>query len=596
MLNINDAQQNIAVNQVNIPYGSGVGPIVINQSGDVSPIVQADFTALTAYTTPSWLSFSRTGNAMVTDSTGKLTYAPNNLVLRSQEFDNSAWFKVAGGTASAPVVTANAATAPDGTVTAESIVFALNGGTTISDSSTISQVVSSPGTFIHSVWLRSDTPCTLMLRNPANNGVVSNINVTTSWTRFSTIGTAPTSTNMLFGLRGASSTSDATTVFAWGAQIEQVTYQTTPSTYVATTSAAYYGPRYDFDASTTPATPRGLLIEESRANLLTYSEQFDNAAWSKLNATITANSTTAPDGTSSADTFVLDAGTNEKVVYETATQAAPVALSVYLKAGSGVRYVQLDVSSVTGSYANFDIISGTVGTVGATATATITSVGNGWYRCSIAMTAGGNVRYIRAVPASNSGRGAYFVAVGGENFYLWGAQLEAGSFATSYIPTTSASVTRAADVAQLTGSALTTLQGTNASAIVETGIVANAWPAYTLSGQSNNNIYFRAASGTTLRSTFNSVNLDVTIGSSGNFYTGAVRAAIGFSAAGRSLVANNGTVGTDANAQTAPTGVNLGQLPGGSYTINGVVRSAAIYNQRLPDAILKKKSAVGAPY
>jgi hypothetical protein len=92
------------------------------------------------------------------------------------------------------------------------------------------------------------------------------------------------------------------TLFIWGAQLEPVTYQTVPGPYVATTSAAYYGPRFDYNPVT--LAPLGLLIEEARTNLALYSAQFDDAWWAKIGATITANTTTAPDGTAGADKLV----------------------------------------------------------------------------------------------------------------------------------------------------------------------------------------------------------------------------------------------------------------------------------------------------
>jgi hypothetical protein len=201
-------------------------------------------------------------NRLYFDETGAKTFKPNNLVLRSQEFDHASWIKTPAGTGSAASVTPNAATAPDGTVTADRIVFALNGGNTSGDISTVAQTAFVSGATIHSVWLRADTPCTLMLRNPANNGTASTINVTSAWTRFSIVGSQTLNqTNMTFGLRGGLGASDSATIFAWGAQVELVTYQTAPRDYRATTSSVYWP-----DAS---YVLNGLLIEsEARTNSL----------------------------------------------------------------------------------------------------------------------------------------------------------------------------------------------------------------------------------------------------------------------------------------------------------------------------------------
>ena len=208
-------------------------------------------------------------------------------------------------------------------------------------------------------------------------------------------------------------------------------------------------PRFNYNPVT--LVSNGLLIEEQRTNLTTYSEQFDNAAWLKTEATVTANSTVAPDGTTTADLYITNAIINvEHYVFQTWTALASTAYtaSVYAKANSGsVISLQFRVASVwpnsTTIGVEFNLSTGTGAILNGNPSPTfsIASVGGGWYRCSItATTASGGTPQFRIQTNDNGG-----------SIYIWGAQLEAGAFPTSYIPTVAAQVTRSADAASMTG-------------------------------------------------------------------------------------------------------------------------------------------------
>ena len=207
-------------------------------------------------------------------------------------------------------------------------------------------------------------------------------------------------------------------------------------------------PRLDYSGGAT--CPR-LLLEPQRTNLVLYSEQFDNAFWLKGNAsTISANATTSPDGTLSADKHV---SANNGVAFALGwTNASVVSgtvytFSVYLKR-SEVRFVQLRNNISGNLFCNFDLELGVAGTPSAGLTASISNAGSGWYRCVITSTSGGTATAGFLINMANSitdGLAPTYIGNGVNGYFVWGAQVEVGSFVSSYIPTTTAAVTRLAD-------------------------------------------------------------------------------------------------------------------------------------------------------
>jgi len=218
-------------------------------------------------------------------------------------------------------------------------------------------------------------------------------------------------------------------------------------------TAANDTPRFDHDPATAGNPSRGLLIEEARTNLFERSAEFDNAVWVKAQTTISANTATDPSGATTADKLVEDNTANNHFIRQEFTPSATGTFTVSCFAKKEERdllVLQIREGATTGTFygsAEFNLTSGTV-TGTTTGTATIQSVGSGWYRCvlSASSVADGAARhaYLRLRATSDTSN---YTGDGTSGLYIWGAQLEAGAFATSYIPTTTAAATRSTDQA-----------------------------------------------------------------------------------------------------------------------------------------------------
>lgn len=361
--------------------------------------------------------------------------AEQNLLLQSQTFAIT-WVN-------SNTTLGSLTTAPDGTTTAYPLTASAINGTLLQT------FTATANAYTFSIYIQRVTG-TGNIDITVDGTTYATQTTTGTWTRFN-ITTTPSAGSKTAGIRLAVS---GDVVNIWGAQLEQ---RSSVTAYTPTTTAAItnYIPQLmtapagvaRFDCDPITRNSLGLLIEESRTNLLTYSSDFSNAGWVKDGTTIDSDTVIAPDGTLVGDKLIESTSTGIHRTYRTISgiTAIPYTFSVYAKY-SGKQWIALQISGST----YFDLLNGVVGTSTSGSTGAITPVGNGWYRCSTTRTlSAGSIS--GEVYLGNSNGGASYTGDGYSGIYIWGAQLEAGSFSTSYIPTVASTVTRANDASSMTG-------------------------------------------------------------------------------------------------------------------------------------------------
>lgn len=409
---------------------------------------------------PEAIPFTRATTATRTNSAGLVELVPYNLLQYSEMFADAWWVKTGSS------ITANTITAPNGTLTADTIIESTSTG-----DHKVYKVFSfsSGNTYTLSIYAKKkernliylfdaytargtifnlDTSATTSIGAGLINANI--VSVGDGWYRCSGSVTIAISGNFSFeaGITNTTSsisyTGDGTSgAYFWGAQLVE---GTSALPYLKT-ETRLNRPRVDFSLGGCP----NLLLEPQRTNLLLQSSSFDNATWTKGASTVTANSTTSPSGIVDADTFAGDGTFAQHQIHQltTITSGLTYTTSIYAKKNTN-NFIQIyNLVTFFGSnvWANFDLNNGVIGSVGSAATASITSVGNGWYRCTITGTAiasgAASTSYFHLVTSATAARGeANSLST---SVFLWGAQLEQGAYETSYIPTTTTSVTRNAD-------------------------------------------------------------------------------------------------------------------------------------------------------
>jgi hypothetical protein len=392
---------------------------------------------------------------------GYVEVTPANTNTYSENFGPGYWNNF-GGT-----ITDNSVVAPNGTVTGTTF----NGNPAGTYKQFPGIVPGQVYTVSMYVKLGTATNCVIIINNTQAWNTVGGKSFTsadglntTDWTRISFTFTGPAfgAINWHIGVHSETAVTQQTngTYFVWGAMLN---IGSTAKPYQPTTDRLNY-PRITYQNG------RGALLSEpQRTNLNTYSQFISSSTYSYTGLTIVYGSTTSPDGTQNASKLVEDTSTNQRYINKTSPFGSygTYVCSFYAKP-SGREWIYFEVGAV---YAYANIANGTLGSAGSfNAGWAFNNYGiepwkDGWYRVWITGTwsSGGAYFAPKIHPATSNGNFIY-TGDGVSGIYVYGIQVEPGSYPTSYIPTTSATVTRPAD------------STSNATSFQTTGVASNgAW-------------------------------------------------------------------------------------------------------------------------
>jgi len=393
-----------------------------------------------------------------------------NLLTYSEKFDNASWVKTNVS------VTANSVAAPDGTFTADFLAENTAAGLHQLETSSnlYTAVVNEPYTY--SIYVKPNgrneiglgyrdagltifnlsTNSITIVQHIGAGGSITNNSIealSNGWYRISSTivdqATYGRRAEVFLCNSGSSSYTGngSSGAYVWGYQVEEGTAATA---YIPTTNLPSGAPRFDHDPVTGESL--GLLIEEARTNFNPNSAATYNG-W----ANVTANSVLAPDGTFTAAALQPPASSNPGGAHELYAVFPNVGavnvgntVTVYARRnpGSAMKYLTLRLFT-SGWYNYYNLETGQVVVNNPDMPGSMTSVGNGWWRCQLTNNTSAGATYslrtfVSTVPSIAP-------QTNGDPVYLWGVQNEAGSFPTSYIPTAGTTETRAADIASITG-------------------------------------------------------------------------------------------------------------------------------------------------
>lgn len=492
-------------------------------------------------------------------------FTKTNLLQYSERFDQSVWTKQ-----TSVALTPNSIAAPDGTTTGT--LYSISASTQRAVDQSISSLPDGTA-YVFSIYIKAIVDTTVKLRTSVvqDATIVEPVLVSEGWKRIQLEFTKVTNMNVIGFFDFSGSTGNR--FYVWGAQLEKGSEVTeyTPSvdSFVSRASSATYVD----DATgliTTAAVDAAryengeLLLEPARTNLLTYSEQFNQWIIGS-GSSVTANQAVAPNGTNTADRVQHGTSGTSWIRQSILTSGNTYTISVYAKA----------VTPGTNNQFSFNAGPNTDPFIATSE----------WQRFSATLTATGNQFYI------NNGDDSYITDV-----YFWGAQVEAAPYASSYIPTTSTTVTRAADVS-------TSARG------VDSWFNKNEWTVYNegtnqvgfnwiIHDSSNDKRYgcvlrphLSAVSKVFERTTAAGGGSGDIVANASTDLNGFIRSAfaIGSSANLYTNGLEGNTIAAFTNYPLAATEIALGFR--GSYTptsfINGHISRLAYFPTRLPDDKLK---------
>jgi len=610
------------------------------------PFASWDFTGGTL---PSWVSFARASNATNFNSAGNLVYAPN------QQIRNNGMAGVVAGTpGTVPTNWVFDSTLSTGDCTRQIIGTGIDSATgqTYLDINFSGTSSSSSGRFIFfeannvisssvgQYWFQTSSLAVV----GTSTGLASAL---LSWEERSSGGSdlashqssnfsSSLTTSLQTFTQTASATAQATVAYTQpGLRLQfnnGVTFnvtiriglqqfalvtpaQSSIPNMPASTSAAYYGPRFDYNPSTLAA--RGLLLEGARTNSIRNSTIQGAAAgtpgtlptnWSNIGQLGTATGlTTSISGTGTENGInyidfniagTISGGQGAAVLIFDATNQISAATaqnwnsSFYFKLSGGSVPAGLVSQNVVREYtaANAFVTQ----TINTTSNPTSSNLSASRRVQTVTLSGGGTTAF-----AINGLRfdwtGVATSTVVNFTFRIAAPQFEllssSSQTASSPIPTYGSALTRAADIATLTGAAATVLSAAQGTALVETVLLSPASSNNRILGQDTSG-YVLADNGSGFAVTSNGSVALLTSGSSPPWTTG-VRTALGWSAAGRSITATGTTLASDANVKNSASVYALSST-NGSLPADGWYSRAAFYKTRLPDAILTNRVVLGS--
>lgn len=430
------------------------------------------------------INTQRTSTASYFDGRA-VRYQEENLIIQSQNFEiNTAWSYSTNSS-----ITTDSTTAPDGTATAESFVMPAEARNHyITQTSTVMV----PGeTYTFSIFAKQNQRRYVQISIRNQNMEFVNFDLQTgtvtmrrglitpeihsygnSWYRLIVSSRCVTTdrhpwvsviSQPYASLRESWTPTASDSVYIWGAQLERkpsvTDYQATTinrltSTFPKLVYAPVHVPRLDYDPVT--GLIRGLLIEDQKTNLLSYSEDFANTNWALTGSSIRVNAMVAPDGNVAFDRLIENSSASQHSITRSmgSLSSQNYTFSVFLKP-AGRTWAEIgwnDGSTDRSCY--FDLTSGNTGTATGTAVPYVANIGGGIYRCGV--THSSNVATIFIRSASANGTNSY-TGNGVSGLYVWGAQLEADSFMSSYIPNQgNVTSTRNADTITVIGTSFNT--------------------------------------------------------------------------------------------------------------------------------------------
>ena len=367
-----------------------------------------------------------------------------------------------------------------------------------------------------------------------------------------------------------------------GADLDVV--RATTATYVGSDglikTAGINEVRFDYTNGSCPS----ILVEPQRTNLILRSEEFDDASWIKTRSVASSNTTISPSGSQDADTITETIFTNNFSGIErsiTAVNGTTYTQSVFVKRGN-IDFFSVGYFIINGANGRviYNLNTKLVTLSENITSSSITDFANGWMRISITYTANAsNANYVSYFHTKNSSSVNY--NGDGTGFtQIWGAQLEAGSNATSYIPTTTTAVTRNLDVISKSGisSLIGQTEGTFYSEIqfFEGGARFNGIELF---GNSGNRIYISKDTNDLIIVGFQANSIFTNVGSFNSSYN-KIKIAIRYKSGNSVVYVNGVNVGSSSatfNFTTSINTLNCNVSNTSIYTLQGRLFSCCVF-------------------